>query len=244
MNGAFSAGRWRALVLTAWVVGLALLLGFGRYSLFIRAQLWPLALCNVLILLLFLIAMAVRPVHGGSNRISPAGFVRGGMLLLPLLYMSSLLSGAAASGLNSFALGKRSLGLGSGLGFQAIAAKDDNSAINTNEVISLGYIQRHMHRLSGTHVITEGRVCMEEGLPPGQIVIFRFVIVCCAADAMPVEAVVKSPKTAAFKPDDWIRVGGTLQMETRDGKWVPVIEADQVDPIPAPNDPYLSPVQF
>ena len=109
MNGAFSAGRWRALVLTAWVVGLALLLGFGRYSLFIRAQLWPLALCNVLILLLFLIAMAVRPVHGGSNRISPAGFVRGGMLLLPLLYMSSLLSGAAASGLNSFALGKRSI---------------------------------------------------------------------------------------------------------------------------------------
>jgi uncharacterized repeat protein (TIGR03943 family) len=244
MKVAFSAGRWRALVLTAWMVGLALLLGFGRYSLFIRAQLWPLVLCNVLILLLFVIAMIFRPIHGSSNRITPTGWVRGGMLLLPLLYMSSLLSGAAASGLNSFALQKRSLGLGSGLDFQAIPEKDDTSAINTNQVISLGYIQRHMHRLSGSHVITEGRVCMEEGLPAGQIVIFRFVIVCCAADAMPVEAVVKSPKTAAFKPDDWIRVGGTLHMEAKDGKWVPVIEADQIDPIPAPNEPYLSPVQF
>ena len=108
---------------------------------FIRPQLWPLALCNVLILLLFLIAMFVRPVHGSSNRISPAGWVRGGMLLLPLLFMSSLLSGAAASGLNSFALQKRSLGLGTGLDFQAISEKDDNSAINTNSAISLGYIQ-------------------------------------------------------------------------------------------------------
>ena len=244
MNPASSTGRWRALVLIAWTVGLSLLLAFGRFSLFIRPQLWPLALCNVVILLLFLVAMIIRPVHGSSNRISPAGWVRGGILLLPLLYMSSLLSGAAASGLNSFALQKRSLGIGSGFDSQAIPEKDDTSAINTNSTISLGYIQRHMHRLSGSRVITEGRVCMDPGLPPGQIVIFRFVIVCCAADAMPVEAVVKSPKTAAFKPDDWIRVAGTLQTETKDGNLVPVIQADQIDSIPAPDEPYLSPLHF
>ncbi len=131
MNFAFSAGRWRVLVLTAWTAGLALLLGFGRYSLFIRANCGREPLCNVLILLLFLVAMVFRPVHGSSNRISPAGWVRGGMLLLPLFYMSSLLSVAAASGLDSFALQKRSLGLGFGFYFQAIPQKDDTLTINT-----------------------------------------------------------------------------------------------------------------
>jgi uncharacterized repeat protein (TIGR03943 family) len=101
-----------------------------------------------------------------------------------------------------------------------------------------------LQRLSGSRVITEGRVSTDDTLPAGEFVVYRFVIVCCAADALPVEAVVKSPKAGSFKSDDWIRVSGTLRMQEKDGKAVPVIEADQVDPIAAPNDPYLSPVQF
>lgn len=244
MSLGFSASRWRGLILFVWTAGLALLLGLGRYSLFIRPTLWPLILCNVLILLLFLVAMIVRPIHGGSRRVTAAAWVRGGMMLLPLLYMSSLLSGAAASGLNSFALQKRSMGLGFGSDSQPMAADSDTTAINTNKPISLGYIMRHLQRLSGSRVITEGRVSTDDTLPAGEFVVYRFVIVCCAADALPVEAVVKSPKAAGLKSDDWIRVGGILRAQVKDGRSVPVIEADEVDPIAAPNDPYLSPVQF
>jgi uncharacterized repeat protein (TIGR03943 family) len=244
MRVGLSAGRWRGLILFVWTAGLALLLGLGRYSLFIRPALWPLILCNVIILLLFLVAMMVRPIHGGSRRITGAAWVRGGMLLLPLLYMSSLLTGAAASGLNSFALQKRSMGLGFGSDSLSMAGEADTTAINTNQPISLGFIARHLQRLSGSRVITEGRVSTDDTLPAGEFVVYRFVIVCCAADALPVEAVVKSPKAAGLKSDDWIRVGGILRMQEKDGKAVPVIEADQVDPIAAPNDPYLSPVQF
>ncbi len=239
-----SAGKFRGLVLTAWTLGLALLLGFGRYSLFIRSTLWPLVLCNILILALFLIAMFFRPVHGAARPISLAAWVRGGMLLLPLLYMGSLVFGDAASGLNSFALQKRSLGLGASSSFNSMPESTDTSVIDTNAPMNLGYVAWHMHRLTGSRIITEGRVSVDDSLPPGQIVIFRFVIVCCAADAMPVEVVVQSPKTSAFKPDDWIRVTGTLKTELKDGNAVPVIMADKIEPIPTPDDPYLSPLHF
>jgi putative membrane protein len=244
MRFGLTTGRWRGLILFAWTASLALLLGFGRYSLFIRPALWPLILCNVIILMLFLIAMFVRPIHGGARRISAASWVRGGMLLLPLLYMGGMLTGAAASGLNSFALQKRSLGLGWASDALAPAADDGSTAIDTRQAISLGYITRHLHGLSGSRVITEGRVSFDDTLPAGQFVIYRFVVVCCAADAIPVQIVIKSPRPIAFKSDDWIRVAGTVRTGMQDGKTVPVIEADQIDPIAAPDDPYLSPAQF
>ena len=240
MSLGLSAGRWRGLILIAWTAGLALLLGFGRYSLFIRAQLWPLVLCNVLILLLFLVAMVIRPIHGGSRRITAGAWVRGGMLLLPLLYMASLLSGAAQAGLDSQAFKTKWLGSTS----LEVGASDSSAVVPSDQVRSLASICQFMHKLAGTRVVSEGRIYRDPALPPGQVAIFRFVVVCCAADAIPVEVAVKSPKASSFKDDDWVRVGGKLRIDTRNGQEFPVIEADQIDPIAAPDDPYLSPTQF
>ena len=114
------ANGWRGLVIGAWAVGIATLLIGGRYSLFIRARLWPLLLASLLILLLFLWAMIARPARPGSGRIQVATWVRGSLLLLPLLYMCNIYTGAAGSGLNSFALAKRSLGLDSTSGFAVV----------------------------------------------------------------------------------------------------------------------------
>jgi uncharacterized repeat protein (TIGR03943 family) len=246
MNGLLksSISRWRGLVLGAWAIGLGVILIAGRYSLFIRASLWPLLLASVIILALFLLAMVARPAQGGAGRISAAGWVRGGMLLLPVLYMSSLLSGASASGLNSFALQKRSLGMGSGSDSLLFGGSADTTPIDSSQTINLGYIARNLSRLDGTHVITEGRVWMDPSLPTGKMVIFQFVVVCCAADAMPVQAMVISPKTAACQNDQWVHVEGTLHVLTQQGQQVPVITADRIVPIPAPDEPYLSPYQF
>jgi uncharacterized repeat protein (TIGR03943 family) len=215
----------------------------GRYSLFIRATLWPLLLASVIILLFFLLAMVIRPAQGGGS-ITAGAWVRGGMLLLPVLYMCSLLSGAATSGLNSFALQKRSLGLGSGTDSMLFGGASDAGPVDSSQTINLGYIARNITKLDGSHVVTEGRVWMDPSLPNGQMVIFRFVVVCCAADAMPVQAIVKSPKAAAFNSDDWVHVEGTLHVQMQDGQSVPVIAADKISSIPAPDEPYLSPYQF
>jgi putative membrane protein len=237
------ATRWRGLVLLAWACGLALLLGMGRYALFIRATLWPLLLASLIILVLFVLATIARG-GGGAGKISATGWLRGGMLLLPLLYLCSLLSGAAASGLNSFALQKRSIGLNAASDTLGAGSDADTPELTPGSIINLGSVARHLSGLAGQQIVTEGRVWRDDTLPDGQIVIFRFVVVCCAADAMPVQAVVISPKTAGFKNDDWVRVSGALQIEEKDGDRIPVIRADKIDPIPPPEEPYLSPFQF
>jgi putative membrane protein len=228
--------RWRGLVLGIWTIGLAAILVLGRYRLFLRPGLWPMQLATAAILFLFLLAMIVR--HGtGARKITLAAWVRGGMLLLPLLYMSSLLSGAS---LNSVAAGMR---------YMDSASQDDASAVTLdpqNQVLNLGYVATHVHGLSGKRVTTEGRV-MKDDSDPQEIKIYRFVIICCAADALPVELTVKTPQAGQFHTDDWVRVSGLLDIQTRDGAPVATITCDSqggILPIPAPADPYLSPYQY
>ena len=74
---------------------------------------------------------------------------------------------------------------------------------DAGKTLNLGYIWRHLHRLAGTHVVTEGRVYRDPDLSdhPDEMVVFRFVVVCCAADAIPIQMTVESPQTAGFKND-------------------------------------------
>ena len=235
----------RLFVFTIWSAGLAALLLLGRYSLFIRAQLWPLLLGTLLMFVLFLVAMGIRRRRGASA--TAAAWARSLLLLLPLAYVFPLMSRASASGLNSFALQKRSLGLSSGLdsSFESANGPLPTSSVNAEgETVSIGVLARHFRKLSGKHVITDGRIYHDDSVAGGQLQIYRFVVVCCAADAMPVQVVVKGADSAAFKNDQWVRVEGTVGSMQQDGAAVPVINATRVIPIAAPPEPYLSPYRF
>lgn len=236
--------RLRVLVLGIWAAGLSFVMIIGRYSLFIRAQLWPLLLGTVLMFALLLIAMFARRKIAVVRKASAAVWLRSGLLLLPLAYMFPMISDtASASGLNSFALHKRTLGLDSGPDVSS-GSPDKIVAADSGKVVSLGYILKHRGKLKGHRVITEGRIFRDDALPPGQVMLFRFVVVCCAADAMPVQAVIKSPATASLKDDQWVRVDGTFHLLDEEGARVLEIDATRIDPIPAPAQPYLSPYSF
>ncbi len=231
--------RLRVAILGIWIAGLATLLIAGRYSLFIRAELWPLLLATTVMFGLLLVAMISR-IGKAVGSVSPAAVLQGAMLMLPLAYMASTATGSAASGLNSFALQKRSLGVNN-VSAADDAAADPASAGDAGKLVSLNYIARHAKRLADTEVVTEGRVYRDESLPPGQAMIFRFVVVCCAADATPVQVLLSSPDVAGLKTDDWVRVKGTLRMAGKDGGTIPAIEASHVEQISVPPDPYLGP---
>jgi uncharacterized repeat protein (TIGR03943 family) len=111
-------------------------------------------------------------------------------------------------------------------------------------LISLGYLAKHMNRLLDSHVVLDGRVFRDDTLPAGQFTLYRFVVVCCAADAMPIQVAVRSPVISTLHNDDWVRVSGTFKSEDRDGRKVYLIDADGVTPIPTPDEPYLTPYQF
>jgi uncharacterized repeat protein (TIGR03943 family) len=84
-----------------------------------------------------------------------------------------------------------------------------------------------------------GFVFYPKDLPANYLMLSRFVITCCAADAYPVSIPVKFTGTRQTYPQDsWLQVKGKAIVETFLGSRQLVIEASEVKLIPVPKNPY------
>jgi hypothetical protein len=113
-------------------------------------------------------------------------------------------------------------------------------------------------KLFGSTISFDGIVLKAGGLKSDEIVVYRIVIVCCAADGVPLGIVVKMPAAgrAAVRNGDWVKVTGTLKlapfnpklkkidpvtnMVLRD-KTIPYFVATKVAKVKTPNEQYLYP---
>ena len=88
--------------------------------------------------------------------------------------------------------------------------------------------------LAGHRVELTGFVLRGE---PDGFRLARLVITCCAADARAVVVRVRSP-AAAPRPDAWVKVIGTYAGTSAAEPTVPVLRAETVTPVSAPDNPY------
>lgn len=92
---------------------------------------------------------------------------------------------------------------------------------------------------TGQKVKVQGFVIYPPELPPDYILLSRFVITCCAADAYPVGLPVKlSQNRQAYPQDAWLEVSGTMITENLQNKRQLTIEASSLKPIEQPKNPY------
>jgi uncharacterized repeat protein (TIGR03943 family) len=70
-------------------------------------------------------------------------------------------------------------------------------------------------------------------------VVFRFMITCCAADALPLPIAVDSERSVGFDKDQWVRVTGTFSLLRVGDNPVPLVVDAAIEPIEAPAVPYL-----
>lgn len=92
---------------------------------------------------------------------------------------------------------------------------------------------------TGQKAKVQGFVVYPPELSEQYLLISRFVITCCAADAYPVGLPVKLPENrAAYNPDTWLEVEGQMITETLEGKRQLVIQASSLKKIAAPKNPY------
>jgi len=71
------------------------------------------------------------------------------------------------------------------------------------------------------------------------VMVARFVLTCCAADAYPVGLPVKlSGDRRQFAPDSWISVQGEMMTETLDDQRRLVIQPETILAVPEPKNPY------
>ena len=84
-----------------------------------------------------------------------------------------------------------------------------------------------------------GFVFYPKDLPANYLMLSRFVITCCAADAYPVAIPIKFTGTRQTYPQDsWFQVKGKAIVETFLGSRQFVIEASEIKAIPTPKNPY------
>src|SRR3990172_220993 len=76
-------------------------------------------------------------------------------------------------------------------------------------------------------------------LPAGQVLLGRFALTCCVADAMAIGLIVEGEGLDQMVDNAWYRVQGPIYLATLDGRPIPLIRAEQVQEVPMPEQPYL-----
>ena len=92
---------------------------------------------------------------------------------------------------------------------------------------------------TGQKVKVQGFVIHPPELQQEYILLSRFVITCCAADAYPVGLPVKlTLNRKTYPPDTWLEVEGQMITENLGGKRQLTIHASSLKQIPEPQNPY------
>ncbi|CAN7528828.1 TIGR03943 family protein [Paenibacillus sp. LjRoot153] len=81
----------------------------------------------------------------------------------------------------------------------------------------------------------------EDKMRTDQIVVGRFAVSCCSADASPYGVLVEFPTAQNFPQDRWVKVTGTIQNGHYNGNDIFKIKATQIEKIEAPSSPYVYP---
>ena len=90
----------------------------------------------------------------------------------------------------------------------------------------------------GQAVDVTGFVHHSKDQPADQFSVARFVVACCVADAAGYTLPVQWKSAAALKDDGWVRIKGKVALG---GFGQPLIQADSVEAVATPDNPYIYP---
>jgi uncharacterized repeat protein (TIGR03943 family) len=188
----------------------------------------------VAILGLFSLAMIRRiSLHEKATQ-GAAAYVRLGTLIFPLFFILM----AQDQSLDSYALENR----GAAQAFPNIRrAVKGPAPLPEDGKVTILQIMESIDDWKGKWVVTEGMVYRDESVPDKHLVIFRFLMVCCAADALPLCVLVETDNPREFEQDRWVRVEGTLSLKGMGDLVSPHIKADRISLVAPPENKYLYP---
>jgi len=95
--------------------------------------------------------------------------------------------------------------------------------------------------LLGQEARVIGFVYKDQRLGDGHFMLVRYIVSCCVADASAIGLVVAAPDLAALQDDQWVEVSGTLVAGNVPNWQMPVIQAQTIQPVDVPAQPYLYP---
>lgn len=236
---------FQALILGSLGIFLLAIVGDGRILLYIN-QRFVLLIVSSAIGFLFL-AQAVLKARpsvptGGEGETEPARtFSRGALWLLALPLLVALLVpqrplGASAASVRGVRAGAP---LNLNVGQDALALAVPAQERNVLEWMSAFSASSDLTELAGQPVDVTGFVYRDLRVEPGQFVVTRFSVTCCVADAAAIGLDVSWDGTGQPADNSWVRVRGKMRIDLIDERKIPRVEAESVDVVQAPEQPYL-----
>jgi putative membrane protein len=218
-------------VLIAILDALVWLITSDTYTAYLHPRFGLFLLIGSVILAGFIVALMLgrlSPPAGSSGEILSRAVV----LLIPLLFLYT----AFGQGMGGHAFSKKFVGNEQALPyvFTDDPPPEDDAENGKDALLTLLQINQQMVPLQGKRVLTEGFVYTDANMPADQLMLFRFAMICCAADTTPVWLFVNKEGLGTFEPESWVRVAGVLEIANLNGKTVPMIMADTITQIPSP----------
>lgn len=254
IEGRFTAG----FVFAAWSAALIMILCTNRIRLFLRPEFsWLLGMGAV-------IAFAL--MFASFRRPAPVPFLRAVILLLPLLHMAATDS---ILGQDVFAKRFLGADVGfkekeldtTGTSFptsatrapdvvseraisEAFANAGQEMSLSSDEPFTALDLLRSPGQYAGKEVALLGLLYRNPDLElyfgTGRTVaLYRFLITCCAADAMPLTVALDMENVPDLPPEQWVRVEGIFELLPHEDKTVPLIRVTRMTNVEPPASPYL-----
>jgi len=105
-------------------------------------------------------------------------------------------------------------------------------------------ISRDIKKYVGRTIEVKGFVYKEDGFSPNQLVISRFLVTHCIADASIIGFLTEFPEASTLEVDAWIEAKGTVEIVNYNGLELPMIKVTSWDLVSEPNEPYLYPLNI
>ncbi len=242
--------KWEGpLIFSAWAFAFIVLFDQGHYKSFLRPEFGLFLAMGLFLLLAILLAYAqgAGPAHGDGigpvKRLSRSLF-----LLLPLAFLINASGGVLDAG----AYKARSTGTPGGEASPALvsASPDMNSQIVAapqSAPLDPGFIELSTNpkAYDGKRIKALGMLCrdreVERRFGENAFLLFRFAVVCCAADARPLALLIKPGGTCEFKENQWLEAVGKLTAVEMGPNIIPVMENPELKAVKAPENPYVYP---
>lgn len=88
-------------------------------------------------------------------------------------------------------------------------------------------------------VAVTGQYVPPSGGGSGGFDLVRMFVICCAADARPLGISIVAPEAVEVPRMGWVRITGTARFEEKDGRVQPKLEAEKIERVEAPPEPFL-----
>lgn len=247
--------RWlHPVVFAIWTVFLIYLLVSNQYVAFLRPEFGLLLAVAHFIAMGFMLAAVIRP---NSTRMDVHAVLRALVLLVPVLYsvvMPDTMLGNQAFKKRFIGTADETMGGQAQSRFSSKKSMDkpdvmeppgesESTQQETTRELTIRDIYLNPNFYKGQRVIITGMIMHDEALKPYfggmDTAVYRFLINCCAADALPLAIALDSDQADAFANDQWVQVDGTFDLQQINGKPVPMVSKFQIKPVEAPPVPYL-----